>query len=151
MTEMNWSPEQVAAAALLVNAARIDGCFSEEERMTITAGLQGYFGLSLSDAQSLVQQGANHVGHGDVHPLSQILRTRLSDAQRQELAFMVRDVVYSDGVLDPIEAHLLQSLYQLLNIPADDVYASRKRVLDALGITRAALRNTHASPALQDV
>ena len=145
-----WSPEQTAAAALLVNAARVDGYFSPEERETILAALQSYFNLGPDQAAALIEEGKKQGNATSLHPVMLVLRTRLTETQRQELALMVRDVVYSDGVLDPIEAHLLLSMSQLLNIPADDAEASRSRVLAALGITREVVRQRTAIMPPQD-
>lgn len=135
-----WRDEQLAAAALLVNAARLDGYFSPQELQAVQSGLQNYFGLSEAAAIALMNECQKTPQIMNFQPIMAVLRERLDEEQRRELAQMVREVVYSDGSLDPLEAHLLQSITRLLNIPDDDSETSRQRALDALGITRKMVR-----------
>ena len=128
---------QVAAAALLVEAAFMDEEFGEAERRTVANAIRGRFGLSDQEADSLIE-----VAEGRQAEASHILRfTRaikdgFNHQERVELLEMLWEVVYADHELHHYEANLMRRLGGLLYVPDRENWEARKRVLDKAGPVR---------------
>ena len=125
----------LAAAALLVEAALLDGTFAEKERASIQAVLMRNFGLAREEATELVaeaekaQSQANHLVH-----FTRTLKDAYGPDARAAILEMLWEVAYADGVLHHYEANLLRRISGLLYVSDREAGAARKRVLARLGI-----------------
>ncbi len=125
----------LAAAALLVEAALLDGTFAEKERATIKAILVRNFSLAADEAAELVSQAekaqsqANHLVH-----FTRTLKDAYGPDERAAILEMLWEVAYADGVLHHYEANLLRRISGLLYVSDREAGAARKRVLARLGI-----------------
>src|SRR5579863_4987245 len=125
---------EVAAAALLIEAARVDGRVDPAERDTIVALLGARFGLDPADAAELMTLGASENDRSvELQGFAHTINQRFSEAERVELIEMLWAVVYADGVLSAYEANLLRRIGGLLYVDDRDRGAARKRVLARLG------------------
>ena len=124
----------VAAAALLVEAARMDDHFDEGERAVIRRVLGNRFGLAEADTDKLLAaaERANHETN-QLFRFTHVLVTRLSPEQRIPIIDMLWDVAYSKGTLSPEEDALIRKIAGLLYVPDRDRGLARQRALERLG------------------
>ncbi|MEO0392948.1 MAG: TerB family tellurite resistance protein [Pseudomonadota bacterium] len=128
---------QLAAAMLLVNAAKMDGHMSEPQRQAVLGNLRRKFSLQDEQAEELMDQAkTKNAQDASLYKVAETLEDGMSLRQRQELMGMVRDVVFSDGEIDPLEQALLGQMASMLNVPKDNPMAARARVAALLGIAR---------------
>ncbi|MBV8166297.1 MAG: TerB family tellurite resistance protein [Alphaproteobacteria bacterium] len=131
-----WRREdvEVAAAALLVEAARVDGQMLPAERATIVQLLGERFGLDAAGAEALLAHGiAADDQTVQLHRFATLVNRRFTEEERVELIEMLWAVVYADGVLSAYEANLLRRIGGLLYVDDRDRGAARQRVLARLG------------------
>jgi uncharacterized tellurite resistance protein B-like protein len=129
---------QLAVAALLAEAARIDDKFDEPERETIRRLLQQRFGLSIGDARALAQAAERRAeGSAQIFGFVRTINENVAPEKRGELIEMLWEVAYADGVLDPLEDSLLRRIGGLIDVPDQERGAARLRVVRRLGIAEA--------------
>ena len=124
---------QLAAAALLVEAATLDGHYGETEQSAIDQLLREKFALKDEEARSLHDLAV--VEQSEANQLLGFTRTikdRYSLEERIELIEMIWEVVYADGELHDYEANLLRRLGGLLYVSDRERGDARKRVLARL-------------------
>ncbi len=126
----NTDEVQLAAAALLVEAAHIDDDFDLRERAVIDRILERHFKLSAAAAGRLVVE-AERVSERSTQlfRFTQVINDRYSLEQRIELMEMLWEVVYADGSIDALEDTLLRRLGGLIYVPDRERGAARQRVL----------------------
>jgi uncharacterized tellurite resistance protein B-like protein len=122
--------KHLAAAVLMVEAARLDGHFDEAEKQVIEGIVQRHFGLDSDETGALL--AAAMETHDQVHQLVGFTRT-IKDAysapERIALIEMLWEVAYADGELHHFEANLLRRIAGLLYVSDRDSGLARKRVL----------------------
>jgi uncharacterized tellurite resistance protein B-like protein len=124
---------RVAAAALLVEAAVLDGHFSEPERQAIAAILRRRFDLDEGEAAELLADATAHQAQAtDLYALTRTLNRVYDEAERIKLIEMVCEVAYADGALHDHEASLLRRVGELIYVSDRDRAAARQRVLSRL-------------------
>jgi uncharacterized tellurite resistance protein B-like protein len=121
---------QLAAAALLIEAAHIDDHDDARERAVIDGILERRFKLSPAAARQLVA-AAERVSERSTQlfRFTHVINDRFSLEQRIELMEMLWEVVYADGAVDALEDTLLRRVGGLLYIPDRERGAARQRVL----------------------
>ncbi len=130
--------KHLAAAVLMVEAARLDQTFDERERATVLDLVERHFGASEDEALALVavaestQDEANELVR-----FTRVIKETFSASERVELIEMLWEVAYADGVLHDYEANLLRRVAGLIYVSDRDRGAARKRVLERLGMADA--------------
>jgi uncharacterized tellurite resistance protein B-like protein len=121
---------QLAAAALLVEAAHIDDDLDPRERAVIDRILERRFKLSAAAARRLVAE-AERVSERSTQlfRFTRVVNDRFSLEQRIELMEMLWEVVYADGAVEALEDTLLRRLGGLIYVPDRERGAARQRVL----------------------
>jgi uncharacterized tellurite resistance protein B-like protein len=116
---------RVAAAALLVHAATIDG------EISIAEGdmLKACFALDDAATTALIDAGtaAEHEAVDLYHFTSSINRS-LDDEGRRRIVEMMWEIIYADGRLNEFEDNLVWRAADLLNVPSRDRVEIRQRV-----------------------
>ena len=124
---------QLAAAALLIEAATQDGHYGEAEQGAIDALLQRRFGLTAEEAQTLHDLAvAEQTEANQLLGFTRVIKDRYSPEERLELIEMAWEVAYADGELHDHEANLLRRLGGLLYVSDRERGEARKRVLARL-------------------
>ena len=124
---------QVAAAALLVEAARLDDDFDNEEWTTIRGLVRDRFDLSEEEAEALVEEADREVAESvEIYRFARIVKDRFDQEQRVQLIEMLWEVVYADGTLHHYEANLLRRIAGLIYVSDQETGSARKRVLSRL-------------------
>ena len=118
--------KQVAAAALMVEAARLDRDFDEGERATITRVVKAQFGLTDEAATDLVdiaekRQNANYSDMAFVN----IVANSFDEAEKIDLLKMLWTVALADGDLHKFEERLVGHVARELGISAEDAKAAK--------------------------
>jgi uncharacterized tellurite resistance protein B-like protein len=126
---------QLAVAALLIEAACMDGDFGAEERETIRALLTEQFDLEAGEAEALLDEGEREIERaGELWRFARTIKDRYDEAERIHMLEMLWEVAYSDGVLHDFEANLLRRITGLLYVPDQESGAARRRVRERLGL-----------------
>ena len=125
----------VAAAAVLVEAAQLDGSFDAEERAKILDLVTRRFGLDGAAGAALIEAAEQAVAHAKpLHGFTRTLKDAFDHDERIELLEMLWEVAYTDGRLHDYEASLIRRVTGLLHVSDRDSGAARKRALARLGI-----------------
>lgn len=119
---------RVGAATLLVEAAALDGDFSDEERQTIARVLTEQFTLSPEEVASLMAE-AERIQQ-DAVEISRFTRAvkSLEEAERVQILEMLWEVVLADGELHAYEANLLRRVGGLIYVSDRENGEARLRV-----------------------
>jgi len=129
---------QLAVAALLVEAARMDDNFDAGERATIERLLAARFDLTPAAVHTLVEAAEEKLSAtAQYFPFTHAITTRLSTEQRAGIIEMLWEVAYADGTLDPQEDMLLRQIAGLIHVPDRERGEARKRALEKIAARRA--------------
>lgn len=124
----------LAAGALLIEAAALDGHFDLNERSTIARILKDRFDLSAAEVGELMAAAEEKVAQStQLFEFTRIIGRHFSTEERIELMEMLCEVVYADGTLHEHEASLLRRIGELVYVSDRDRGDARKRVLRRLG------------------
>jgi uncharacterized tellurite resistance protein B-like protein len=127
---------QAAAAALLIEAARMDDAVDAAERERIVELLRWRFGLSEVEAHLLVNEAERAAERSvENYGFTATIRRSFTDAERIQLMEMLWDVAYADGTLHDLEASLMRRIAGLLYVSDRDSGAARQRVLARHGLS----------------
>ena len=123
----------LAAAALMVEAARLDGRFDEEERARIGKILHRRFGLEGEATDALIDAAVGEVDRiPEIYGFTKTIRDHFTHPERVAMLEMLWEVAYADGVLHDYEASLLRQVTGLLYVTDQESGAARKRALERL-------------------
>ena len=126
---------QAAAAALLVEAAYMDGDFDEDERASITQLMKSHFELNDDESQTLIEEAEIVIQEsGQLYNFTRVIKDRYEAEQRIEMIEMLWEVAYADGHVDHFEANLISRVAGLIYVNDRDRGDARKRVIARLGI-----------------
>ena len=124
-----FSDKDIAAAALLVEAACMDGTLDEREAEVIQNLLTVRFHLNGEEATDLyaVAQAAKE----DATHLMRFTRTiknNYSEGERIDLIEMLWEVAFADGIIHEFEENLIRRLAGLIYVSDRDRGDAKKRV-----------------------
>jgi len=123
-----------AVAALLLQAAQLDGTIAATERARIETLLADRFALEPGDVAALMataeQMSADAV---DSYEFTRTISQQFDHAERVGIVEMLWDVAYADGTLHPYEGNLLRRVAGLLYVTDQESGAARKRVIERRG------------------
>jgi uncharacterized tellurite resistance protein B-like protein len=126
---------RLAAAALMVEAARLDSGFDEDERRAMRELLARRFGLTSEEAEGLVVAAAEAQARSSgLFRFTHAVKEAFSHEQRVEMIELLWEVVYADGKLHEYEANLLRRVAGLLYVSDRERGEARRRVLLRLGL-----------------
>ena len=118
---------RLAAAALLVHAAVIDGNFDTDEHWKLKTLLQTRFELSDGDARQLIKEAETQEREAvDLYRFTSVLCAELDQDGRKRIIEMLWDVVLADGVVHEFEANLVWRAAELLGVSTRDRVILRK-------------------------
>ena len=126
---------QLAAAALLVESAHMDGAFDGDERLSIGALLKSRFELSDAECSTLIEEADQAVREtSQLYAFTRVIKNRFDEAERIEMIEMLWEVAFADGHADDFEHNLIQRVAGLIYVSDRDRGITRKRVMARLGI-----------------
>jgi uncharacterized tellurite resistance protein B-like protein len=126
---------QIAAAALLMETARLDDTVTVGERARIGALVGERFGLAPEELAALMRRAeAETDGAAHHYDYVRTIIDRCPPDERVWIVEMLWEVAYADGELHPLEANLLRRIGGLLYVSDVDRGEARKRVLRRMGL-----------------
>ena len=125
---------RLAAAALLVHTAEIDGNMSDTERRQLHAVLQHRFELTEADTQALISE-ATEAEHEaiDLYHFTTVINRSLDENGRQRIVQMMWEIVYADGRVSEFESNLIWRATDLLGISSRERIEIGRRVASEQG------------------
>jgi len=123
------SDYRVAAAALLVHTATIDGVLSDDENVKLHAVLRERFDLDDAEVDELVEAAlAAEQRSIDLYQFTTRLNRSFDHAARARMIEMMWQVVYADGTVTEFEDNLIWRAADLLHVTREERIALRNRV-----------------------
>ena len=123
-----------AVAALLIEAARMDGDYGETERGRIKTLLAQRFSLDDDAVDSLIAAAREMSEQAvDAYEFTHTISKSFDHEARVGIVEMLWDVAYADGAVHPYEANLLRRVAGLLYVTDQESGAARKRVVERRG------------------
>ena len=124
----------LAAAALLVEAARMDDDYDAGERTLIGTLLRERFDLDDTDTEALLKAAdAATEDLIEVYGFARRVKEVFAPEERIRMIEMLWEVVYADGEVHDHEANLLRRVAGLIYVSDRESGEARKRVLDRKG------------------
>jgi len=125
---------RLAAAALLVHCAAIDGAVTEAERDKLHAVIKQRFNLDDASTDELIEQAtaAEHEAV-DLYHFTHLLNRALDEEGRAKVIEMMWEIVYADGSRDELEDNLLWRAADLLGVSPRERIALRQRIAAKAG------------------
>jgi uncharacterized tellurite resistance protein B-like protein len=126
---------RLAAAALLVHAAAIDGDVSDAERDQLHAVIKRQFDLDEATTDELVTE-ATEAEHEaiDLYHFTSLINRSLDEDGRRRVVEMMWEIAYADGRVDDFESNLIWRVADLLGISSRERIELGQRVASRLGI-----------------
>jgi uncharacterized tellurite resistance protein B-like protein len=120
---------RLAAAALLVHAAAIDGEMSDSERDKLHAVIKQRFGLDdATTAELIAKATAAEQESVDLYHFTRLLNRSLDEPGRARIIEMMWEIVYADGQRDELEDNLLWRAADLLGVSPRERIELRRRI-----------------------
>jgi uncharacterized tellurite resistance protein B-like protein len=125
---------RLAAAALLVHAAAIDGNISDVERMKLHAVIKRRFDLDEADTDALVAEAtAAELEAIDLYHFTSLINRALDEDGRRRIVEMMWEIVYADGRVTEFESNLIWRAADLLGISSRERIELGRRVANERG------------------
>ena len=123
------SDYRLAATALLIHAARIDGRTNTAERMVLQSLLKSRFNLDEDSAAELIAKAtAAEQESIDLYHFTSRLGRSLDQEGRARMIEMMWQMAYADGVVSEFEDNLIWRAADLLGVSPNERIALRERV-----------------------
>jgi uncharacterized tellurite resistance protein B-like protein len=120
---------RLAAAALLVHVAAIDGGISEVERDKLHAVIKRRFDLDEAATNELVVEATQaELQAIDLYHFTSLINRSLDEAGRRRVVEMMWEIVFADGRISEFEDNLLWRAADLLGISSRERIALRQQV-----------------------
>jgi uncharacterized tellurite resistance protein B-like protein len=125
---------RLAAVALLVHAAAIDGDMSQIERDQLHAVVKRRFALDDGATDGLIDKAtlAEHEAV-DLYHFTSLLNRALEEEGRVRIIEMMWEIVYADGRRDELEDNLLWRAADLLGVSPRQRIELRRRIAREVG------------------
>ena len=130
---------RVAAAALLVHAAAIDGPISDAARDKLHGLIKQHFDLDDAQADELVAEATEAEQKAvDLYHFTARLNRSLDAAGRLRIVEMMWQIAYTDGIITEFEDNLIWRAADLLGVSQGERIALRERVSAARAVAGGA-------------
>jgi uncharacterized tellurite resistance protein B-like protein len=117
---------QVATAALLIEIAKADGDFSDDERNRIFELMKNDFDLDDECVNELLQLSEKKVKDSiSVYEFSSVINESFTQQEKFGLMKNLWRVIYQDGKLDSHEDRLIKIIGSTLNLEHKDVIGAK--------------------------
>ena len=129
-TQPRFAPDdfRVAAAALLIHVATIDGAFAETELATLRDILRRRFSLDDASIDALIDEASAVEREAiDLYGFTAKLNRVLDDAGRERMVASMWDVVFADSKATEFESNLIWRAADLLGVSRETRIALRQQ------------------------
>ena len=125
---------KAAAAVLLLEAAHGDETYVWKEERALRRGLESAFGIGRRETRHLLERAE------EIRPpvlrlddVTEVLATRLDEAQRESVLALLWQVIEADAVLEPWEAAFAEHATRALGLTPEQGARARTRSRRARG------------------
>lgn len=120
----------LAVCVLLLEVARSDEEFADEERDQIVETLVRRFELSQEDAETLMATSTEERKESlDLWHFTHEVNKNCTRDEKREIITEIWRVIYADGTLDAHEDYLAHKFAKLLNLPHSELISAKMAVL----------------------
>jgi len=124
----------IAAAALLVRAAQIDGQMDDHETQLLTRLVGPHFGLDADAAATLISEAKMAASEAnDLFQFTSRINSHFGEAHKLMLVELLWRIVLADGVVDDYEANLIRRVAGLIHVTDIQSGQARKKAEAAQG------------------
>jgi len=121
---------RVATCALLVEIARIDETFSDQELELVLSILKEKYQLSAEHADALIAEAEAELKQSvDLWQFARMINDNYSNEEKMEIVETLWKIVYVDGKMDQYEHYLMNKLKNLLRLSHDQLIDAKLKVL----------------------
>jgi len=121
----------LAAAALLVHVANVDGVFDARERERLQSLVEQRFGLNKAQAYELICRATESERDSvDLFRFTSVLKRLLDDEGRRQVVAMLWEIAYADGAADEFEENTIWRIAELLGVSTRDRVDLRREARD---------------------
>jgi len=132
--ERPFDVQTLAAAALMVECARIDGAFTERDRGAICHAVREAFALDHETAEILVGVAEKHEDDmWDNWLFTETIKRHFSRDEQIEIVRRLWEVALADEHLHPFEERLIERVARELDLPEEAVAQSRELATERTG------------------
>ena len=129
-TRADLGDVRIAACALFLEMARVDGEFSDVERSRVLAILKNEYHLSDGDALQIIEATDQELEQSiDLWQFTKRINQRHSDEEKINIIEMLWKIVYADGTMDKHERYLVHKLSGLLRLSHEELIDAKVRVI----------------------
>jgi uncharacterized tellurite resistance protein B-like protein len=133
-THFEHNDYRLAAAALLVHAAAIDGDVSDAERGKLRVLIKQQFELDEATTDELVAEATEAENESiDLYHFTSVINGSLNEEGRRRVVEMMWEIAYADGDVDEFERNLIWRAADLLGISSRDRIELGHRVASRRG------------------
>ena len=120
---------RLAAAALLIHAATIDGGMTGAERDKLRVVLKSRFALDDAATEELIDVSTLAENEAvDLYHFTSLINRSLDEQGRLGIVEMMWEIVFADGRMNEFEDNLMWRVADLLGVSSRDRIAIRRRV-----------------------
>ncbi len=121
---------RVATCALLVEIARIDETFTEQELELVLSILKEKYNLSADHADALIAEAEAELKQSvDLWQFARLINDNYSNEEKIEIVETLWQIVYVDGNMDQYEHYLMNKLKNLLRLSHNQLIDAKLKVL----------------------
>ena len=125
---------QVATAALLIEIAKADGNFSDDERNRIIDLMKNDFELDNDCVNELLELSEQKVKDSiSVYEFTSVINERFTQQEKLDLIKNLWRIIYEDSKLDSHEDRLIKIIGSTLNLDHKDIINAKLLVKQELG------------------
>ncbi|MEJ2286894.1 MAG: TerB family tellurite resistance protein [Desulfobacterales bacterium] len=123
---------RIAACAIFLEMAHIDGKFTAEEMDTVIAIMKEKYGLSREHADELIAEAEKELADSvDLWQFARLINENYAIDKKIEIIETLWHMVYVDGKMDEYEHYLMNKLKNLLRLSHDQLIAAKRKVLNS--------------------
>ena len=120
----------MATCALLVEIARIDETFSQDELEALLLILKDKYGLSREHAEDLLSEAEKELDDSlDLWQFARLINANYSNQEKIEIIETLWRIVFVDGKMDQHEHYLMNKLKNLLRLSQNQLIDAKLKVL----------------------
>ena len=117
---------QIATCALLIEMAKADSEFSDDERIKVITMMQKTFNLEKQYVDELIELSEDSVSKSiSIYEFTTIINQNFSKDEKFELLKNLWRLIYIDETLNMHEDHLIKKIGNTLNMDHRDVIAAK--------------------------
>ncbi|MGH6814060.1 MAG: TerB family tellurite resistance protein [Methylocella sp.] len=120
---------RLAAVALLIHVANVDGETDLAERRRLKTIIEERFDLDAKATSELIAMAEQSDREAvDLYHFTSVLKRALDDEGRHKIVEMLWDIAFADGVADEFEENAIWRIAELLGVSTRDRVLLRQRV-----------------------